>query len=116
MRANGTMSAPASNGKFVSVQAAAQVIMTGFFPIRSTGLTFAENVLNNLRNYDNGQIIAPNRNKEPSPMWIRESEQCLHEQQYVQWNWVAIFSYSVSLAISVAIWKGLFLAVTHLVK
>jgi hypothetical protein len=84
--------------------------MTGFFPIRSTGLTFAENVLNNLRNYDNGQIIAPNRNKEPSPMWIRESEQC------VQWNWIAIFSYSASLVVSVAIWRGLFLAVAHLVK
>ncbi len=43
-------------------------------------------------------------------MWIRESE------RYVQWNWIAIFSYTVSLAVSVAIWRGLFLAVERLVK
>jgi hypothetical protein len=34
----------------------------------------------------------------------------------VRWNWIAIFSYTASLALSVAIWRGLFLAVGHLVK
>jgi hypothetical protein len=43
-------------------------------------------------------------------MWIRESERCVH------WNWIAIFSYTASLAVSLAIWKGLFRAVEHLVK
>jgi hypothetical protein len=40
-------------------------------------------------------------------MWIRESERC------VQWNWIAIFSYSASLAVSLAIWRGLFRAVEY---
>lgn len=48
--------------------------------------------------------------EEPSPMWIRESE------KYVQLNWVAIFSYTASLAVSLAIWRGLFRAVQLLVK
>jgi hypothetical protein len=43
-------------------------------------------------------------------MLIRESE------RYVQWNWIAIFSYTVSLAVSLAIWRGLFRAVEHLVR
>jgi hypothetical protein len=43
-------------------------------------------------------------------MWIRESE------KYVQLNWVAIFSYTASLAVSLAIWRGLFRAVQLLVK
>ena len=43
-------------------------------------------------------------------MWIRESERCIH------WNWIAIFSYGASLAVSLAIWRSLFLAVEHLVK
>jgi len=43
-------------------------------------------------------------------MWIRESEKC------IQWNWVAIFSYTASLAVSLAIWRGLFRAVEYLVK
>jgi hypothetical protein len=34
----------------------------------------------------------------------------------VQWNWIAIFSYTASLAVSVAIWRSLFLAVEHLMK
>ena len=34
----------------------------------------------------------------------------------VQWNWIAIFSYTASLALSVAIWRGVFLAVGRLVK
>jgi len=34
----------------------------------------------------------------------------------VQWNWIAIFSYTASLAVSVAIWRSLFLAVEHLIK
>jgi hypothetical protein len=43
-------------------------------------------------------------------MWIRESE------RYVHWNWIAIFSYGASLALSLAIWRGVFRAVEHLVK
>jgi hypothetical protein len=43
-------------------------------------------------------------------MWIHGNNQCSH------WNWVAIFSYTASLAVSVAIWRGVFLAVEHLVK
>lgn len=43
-------------------------------------------------------------------MWIRESE------RYVQWNWIAIFSYTASLIVSLAIWRSLFRAVEHLVK
>jgi hypothetical protein len=43
-------------------------------------------------------------------MWIRESE------RYVQWNWIAIFSYTASLAVSLAIWTGIFRAVERLVK
>jgi hypothetical protein len=58
---------------------------------------------------DNCSIIRHNF-KEPSPMWIRESE------TYVHWNWIAIFSYTASLAVSLAIWRGLFLAVGRLVK
>ena len=45
-------------------------------------------------------------------MWIRESEKCIG----VHWNWIAIFSYTASLAVSLAIWRGLFRAVEHLVK
>jgi len=45
-------------------------------------------------------------------MWIRESDKC----NRVQWNWIAIISYVGSLAVSLAIWRGLFLAVEHLVK
>jgi hypothetical protein len=51
-----------------------------------------------------------NQNKEPSPMWIRERERCVH------WNWIAIFSYSASLALSLAVWRGLFRAAEHLMK
>jgi hypothetical protein len=43
-------------------------------------------------------------------MWIRESD------TYVQWNWIAIASYSASLAFSLAIWRGLFWAAHVLVK
>jgi hypothetical protein len=43
-------------------------------------------------------------------MWIREGERCGN------WNWVAILSYSASLAVSLVIWKGLFFAVGRLVK
>jgi hypothetical protein len=47
-------------------------------------------------------------------MWIRESEyEC---ERYVQWNWIAIFSYTASLGVSLAIWRGLFRAVQYLVK
>ncbi len=43
-------------------------------------------------------------------MWIRESERSVH------WNWIAIFSYSASLVVSLAIWRGLFRAVEQLMK
>jgi hypothetical protein len=43
-------------------------------------------------------------------MWIHASERDIH------WNWIAILSYTASLAVSLAIWKGLFLAVGRLVK
>ena len=43
-------------------------------------------------------------------MWIRESERSVH------WNWIAIFSYAASLAVSLAIWKGVFLAAGLLLK
>ncbi len=43
-------------------------------------------------------------------MWIRESD------RFVHWNWIAIFSYSASLAVSLAIWRGVFRAVGYLVK
>jgi hypothetical protein len=43
-------------------------------------------------------------------MWIRGSEKRVH------WNWIAIVSYTASLAVSLAIWRGLFRAVEHLVK
>lgn len=43
-------------------------------------------------------------------MWIREAEKCVH------FNWIAIFSYAASLAVSLAVWRGLFRAVEHLVK
>ncbi len=43
-------------------------------------------------------------------MWIRESD------TYVHWNWTAIFSFTASLAVSLAIWRGLFRAVQLLVK
>jgi len=43
-------------------------------------------------------------------MWIRESE------RYVHWNWIAILAYTASLAVSLAIWGGLFRAVQFLVK
>jgi hypothetical protein len=45
-----------------------------------------------------------------SPMWIRESE------RFVHLNWIAILSYSASLAVSLAIWRGLFLALGRLVR
>jgi hypothetical protein len=48
--------------------------------------------------------------RSPSPMWIRESERCVH------WNWTAIFSYTAALAVSLAIWRGLFRTVEFLVR
>jgi hypothetical protein len=43
-------------------------------------------------------------------MSIGESERWVH------WNWIAIFSYTASLVFSLAIWRGLFRAVTYLIK
>jgi hypothetical protein len=34
----------------------------------------------------------------------------------LHWNWIAIFSYAASLAVSLAIWRGLFRAVQFLAK
>ncbi len=45
-------------------------------------------------------------------MWTRESEKGVR----VQWNWIAILSYAGSLAVSLAIWMGLFRAVEHLLR
>jgi hypothetical protein len=43
-------------------------------------------------------------------MWTHEPERRVH------WNWIVILSYGASLALSLAIWRGLFQAVEHLVK
>jgi hypothetical protein len=43
-------------------------------------------------------------------MWTPETETRVH------WNWTVIVSYAASLALSLAIWGGLFRAVAHLVK
>lgn len=43
-------------------------------------------------------------------MWIREGN------EYEQWNWTAILSYTASLAVSLVIWRGLFLAVARLIR
>jgi hypothetical protein len=43
-------------------------------------------------------------------MWTREND------RYAHWNWIAIFSYTASLAVSLAIWKGVFRAVGYLVR
>jgi hypothetical protein len=45
-------------------------------------------------------------------MWIHESA----EERPVHWNWIAILSYAASLAVSLAIWKGVFLAAGRLMK
>jgi hypothetical protein len=45
-------------------------------------------------------------------MWIRENEKCVEGH----WNWIAIVSYAGSLAVSLAIWTGVFRAVELLVK
>jgi len=43
-------------------------------------------------------------------MWIRNS------RVDVELNWIAIVSYTASIAVSLAIWKGLFSALRLLVK
>ncbi len=43
-------------------------------------------------------------------MWRPETEEPMHL------NWVAIFSYTGSAAISMALWVGLFRAYQHLVR
>jgi hypothetical protein len=41
----------------------------------------------------------------------------IHERErYVQLNWTAILSYTGSLAISLAIWAGLFRVVEHFAR
>ncbi len=69
------------------------------------------NIFYHLQEAGNGPIIATRQvNEEPSPMWTQDSDRS------VQWNWIAIFSYSASLIVSLAIWRELFLAVHLLVK
>jgi hypothetical protein len=41
---------------------------------------------------------------------VRANEKSIH------WNWIAIFSYAGSLAVSLAIWMGLIRAVGHLLN
>jgi len=43
-------------------------------------------------------------------MWTPEPE------THSRWNWIAIFSYAASLILSLAIWRGLFRAIEHLLK
>jgi hypothetical protein len=47
-------------------------------------------------------------------MWIPESETYVHMN--VHTNWVAIFSYTASLAVSLAIWSGVFRAAEYLIR
>jgi hypothetical protein len=69
------------------------------------------NIFYHLQEVENGPIIATRQvNEEPSPMWTQDSDRS------VQWNWIAIFSYTASLVVSLAIWRELFLAVHLLVK
>ena len=69
------------------------------------------NIFYDLREADNGPIIAIRQlSEEPSPMWTQDSDRS------VQWNWIAIFSYTASLVVSLAIWRELFLAVHFLVR
>jgi hypothetical protein len=49
-------------------------------------------------------------------MRIRESDVRESAGKTVHRNWIAILSYTASLAISLAIWKGVFRAVGYLVK
>jgi hypothetical protein len=44
-------------------------------------------------------------------MWIPKTE-----DQFVEYNWVAIFSYAASFALSLAIWDGLFRALRLLLR
>jgi hypothetical protein len=44
-------------------------------------------------------------------MWIPETE-----DQSVQWNWIAIFSYAAAFALSLAIWDGVYQAVRLMLK
>lgn len=43
-------------------------------------------------------------------MWINQNERSGN------WNWIAIVSYAASVAVSLVIWKGVFLAVGRLAK
>ena len=61
----------------------------------------------------NGHIIAIAQAQHEGvlpQMWIRESDSS------IQLNWIAIFSYTASLAVSVVIWTGVFRAVGYLVR
>jgi hypothetical protein len=44
-------------------------------------------------------------------MWIPKTE-----DQLVEYNWVAIFSYAASFALSLAIWGGLYQALRLLLR
>lgn len=57
----------------------------------------------------NKQLCIAHR-KEPPPMSIEQRDRSM------QVNWLAIFSYTASAGLSVAIWAGIFRLVSHLVK
>jgi hypothetical protein len=48
-------------------------------------------------------------------MSVQERRRHAHPH-YLHTNWVAIFSYSASVALSLAIWGGMYRAVEYLVK
>jgi hypothetical protein len=57
----------------------------------------------------NKQLCIVHR-KEPPPMSIEQRDRSM------QVNWIAIFSYTASAGLSVAIWAGIFRLVSHLVR
>jgi hypothetical protein len=84
-----------------------------FHPLSGNGSRSPMKFINHLQKKLNGCIIAPHqRIKEPSPMWIRADDRSVQRS----WNWFAIFSYTASLALSLAIWRSVFRAVEHLIK
>ncbi len=49
-------------------------------------------------------------------MWIPEGAAQEQQERPVHWNWIAILSFAGSVAVSLAIWKGVFLAAGRLLK
>jgi hypothetical protein len=46
----------------------------------------------------------------------QENAVASQNRRQVHTNWIAVFSYTASVAVSLAIWAGLFHAMRHLVK